>query len=145
MSVYQATVLYYKYGETRPLERNFVDLKIKEEEVNDLQGFKRRLLHDECLGERSQQHTFSRFTVRVGYCERTTSKTASQPPSLGVFVESMTNEQFELCMVKLQNNSSFQLTIKVVENKPFFSDKKTEETKTVSNSNSYSQSNSNQR
>ena len=66
--------------------------------------------------------SIGKFTVRVGYCERVTAK-PGMPPSLGIFVGSLTDEQFHHCLFKLENVSPKYLsTIKVIalEEKPFF-------------------------
>ena len=101
MVTHQATVLYYRTTESKPSDRSLVDLRINENE--NLSEFKTRLITNECFGERCQ-FSIGKFTVRVGYCERVTVK-SGMPPSLGVFGESLTDEQFHHCLFKLENVS----------------------------------------
>ena len=123
MSLHQAAVLYYKVSDrnSKPSEKCYVDLKITQGEHKDLTAFKKRLLRCEGLIERSQL-SFSKFSIRVGYCQKSPSRQGG-PPVLGVFVESVSDEQFEICMQKVATDPSLhQLTVKVEEEmNPFFS------------------------
>ena len=113
-SVCQAMVLYYKNGEKQPFERCHVDLMIKEEECEKIHLFKKRLIEKECLAERCTQHQINKFNVKVGYCEKVQAR--GQPTTgLGVFVESLNNEQFGICCSLVRENKSIQLTLKVNE------------------------------
>ena len=97
MCVHQAVVLYYKTSDVdaRPSEKSRVDLRIRKEEYKELERFRRRLIYDEGLMQRSRL-SFSKFGVRVGYCQNVASKQGGVP-ALGIFVESVSDEQFEIC------------------------------------------------
>ena len=58
MSLHQAVVLCYKAGDSKPFERCYVDLEIKQEEFKNLNAFKKRLIRNEGLGKRCSHHDF---------------------------------------------------------------------------------------